>query len=409
MSIKSTTNIKVILYTSKTLANGDHPLMLRLTKEKKRKYLSLGISCALKYWNIQKQLPKKTHPDKDLIENIIAQKISDYKSKVLEFKKDKKDFSLDSLIQLVEKPNKRSSVYQFFDEVFDRLEMSNMVGNANAYKDAKRALFKFCDNRNLLFSEIDYSFLIKYEAHLRGNNMSDNGISVYFRTLRSLFNKAIKENVANSNDYPFNVFKISKFNNETQRRAITKENIKAIESLEIDEGSFKNEARQYFLFSYYGMGINFKDIAFLKWENIVGDRIYYKRTKTRKEINFKISAPIKTILNPWEPITKFKSDNYIFPILNDKIHITDRQQDNRIHKILTKVNKELKEIGKEANIDIPLTTYVARHTFATTLKKSGVNTAIISEALGHRNQEITEIYLKSFENEVLDNAMENLL
>jgi integrase len=101
--------------------------------------------------------------------------------------------------------------------------------------------------------------------------------------------------------------------------------------------------------------------------------------------------------------------DYIFPILNKEIHITPTQKHNRIHKVLTRVNKELKNIGKALAIEVSLTSYVARHTFATVLKSSGVNTAVISEAMGHQTEAITQTYLKSFENSIIDEAMEHLL
>ena len=90
-------------------------------------------------------------------------------------------------------------------------------------------------------------------------------------------------------------------------------------------------------------------------------------------------------------------------------HKTEQQRRNRLHKVITKVNDALKEIGKELGIPIDLTTYVARHSYATVLKRSGVSTAIISESLGHNSEKVTQIYLDSFENSQIDEAMKNLL
>ena len=82
---------------------------------------------------------------------------------------------------------------------------------------------------------------------------------------------------------------------------------------------------------------------------------------------------------------------------------------NRLHKVLAKINKHLKEIGVRLNLPIPLTTYVARHSFATVLKRAGVSTSIISETLGHSSERVTQIYLDSFDNEQVDNALKSLL
>jgi site-specific recombinase XerD len=102
-------------------------------------------------------------------------------------------------------------------------------------------------------------------------------------------------------------------------------------------------------------------------------------------------------------------EDYIFPIFDRQVHTTEQQKFNRIVKSLHKVNSALKEIGKEIGLQFPLTTYVARHTFATVLKRSGVSVALISESLGHSDLSTTQIYLDSFENEQIDQAMRNLL
>ena len=103
-----------------------------------------------------------------------------------------------------------------------------------------------------------------------------------------------------------------------------------------------------------------------------------------------------------------KDSQYLFPILSN-FHETEIQKANRIHKVITKVNKRLKEIGEELNLPIPLTTYVARHSQATVMKKAGVSTAVICEIMGHSSERVTQIYLDSFDNEQINEAMKNLL
>lgn len=98
----------------------------------------------------------------------------------------------------------------------------------------------------------------------------------------------------------------------------------------------------------------------------------------------------------------------MFPILST-FHKTDIQKLNRINKVLRIVNKALKAVGEELNLPIKLTSYVARHSFGTVLKRSGVSTSIISESLGHSNEKVTQIYLDSFENSQIDEAMKNRL
>ena len=154
--------------------------------------------------------------------------------------------------------------------------------------------------------------------------------------------------------------------------------------------------------------INFTDMATLRYRDIVHGRICYSRHKTQKLISCCL------VPNALQIVEKYRKSNctdedYVFPILDRMIHQTPQQIFNRTHKVLGKVNRELKVLGKRIGLAIPLTTYVARHTYATVLKRSGVNIAIISESLGHSDLATTQIYLDSFENSQIDEAMKHLL
>ena len=148
-----------------------------------------------------------------------------------------------------------------------------------------------------------------------------------------------------------------------------------------------------------------QDIANLTNENIQNGRLHYIRQKTKKLIKIGIPQEAMQIIEKYSK----ESKGYLFPILDSKKHKTALQKQNRIHKILGKVNKNLKLLAADLGVEANLTTYVARHSFASVLKKSGVNIALISEALGHSDLATTQIYLDSFDNEQVDEAMKNLL
>jgi site-specific recombinase XerD len=283
------------------------------------------------------------------------------------------------------------------------------IGNADVYKDTKRSLKRFTAPSNLLFTDIDQAFLNKYEVFLRKSRLAETSMSLYFRTLRALFNKAIQERLISPNDYPFKEFRISKFNTRTQKRAITKEEIKKIENLVIDPASSLTESRNYFLFSYYGQGINFIDIAHLKWESVIEDRVVYRRAKTGQPMHFKLLPPAKRVIEYYRPVTGHCQAQYIFPILDRLLHVSPKQIHYRVANVLERVNRGLKEIGKLAQIKAKITTYVARHAFATVLLKNKVPAGVIRQMLGHISLDTTQIYLDSFENEVIDLANERLL
>ena len=403
--------IKVICYKSKKLSNEEYPLMLRVTKDRKRKYVSLGISVHPKYWDFDKDAPKHNCPGKDLILNIIDKKTIEYRKQLLEFQNIEKVFSAQKLVDSVNKPLQKKSVETVFIELIEQLKKEKRIGSANFYRFALNSLKSFnSGSMDIPFIEIDVTWLKKYETWMKGNGNSTNTLGIRFRALRAVYNLAIQQHIVKKEYYPFDEFKVSKLRESTQKRAISKETIQTIVKFDTSEITEYHTplielSKDIFVFSYLGCGINFIDIAYLKRKNIQGNRIVYSRHKTGKNINFPLQP------HAVELIKKYSNtqSEYLFPILNEKVHITELQQHYRIQKTIKKINKWLKKIAEKTGVEVNLTTYVARHSYATVLKRSGVHIALISETLGHSDLKTTQIYLDSFENEQIDEAMKNLL
>ena len=235
--------------------------------------------------------------------------------------------------------------------------------------------------------------------------MEDNTIGIRFRTLRAVYNLALTEGLVKTDLYPFKKYKVSKLHKETAKRAITKEQVKQVIEYDVSEVRFyKKLAVDMFTFSYLMGGINFTDMAFLTDKNIDGGRMVYVRQKTKKLIILPLQEKAVEIMNRYRSPQR----KYIFPILDNRER-TPRQIRNRIYDVLANVNGHLSDIGKELGIELKISSYTARHSYATVLKRSGVSTSIISESLGHSSERITQIYLDSFDNEQVDEAMKNLL
>lgn len=401
--------VKIILYRQKKYSNGEHPLMLQSIQNRKVKRISLGLTCSSDLWDFKNNEPKRKHPDKLRLQSIISAKIEEYRSTIIELIEEGKDFTPQTLVQKIEVPIKRATVFDYFSYVIKRLNDSKLIGNAQVYQDTFNSFKAYKGNRDLTFSDLTVSELMNYESFLRGRNLKDTTLSVRFRTIRALFRSAISEGVAKEYHYPFNTYKISskRFNLETKRTAITKDEIVKIRDFDANGNTFHQLAQHFFMFSYYGAGINFVDFCKLKPENRINERIFYKRSKTRKEVDFILLEPAQLIANHWSE--QSLNTGYLFPILDRNKHITETQINNRINKVNAQVNTALKEIALLCGITVKLTSGVARHTFATALKREGVNTAIIQEAMRHKTQAITQTYLASFGDEVKDEAMKKLL
>ncbi len=396
-------SVNIVCYRSKTLANGEHPLMIRIAKSGKKTYRSLGVSINPKYWDFKRNKPKRNYPDKEELMNLIIAKKDEYRKTILELNTTQKDYTVESLKDKISKPKTVKTVNQVFLEYIDDLNKSKRMRYAESCKLVYNSLIRFNKHLNINFSDIDLSWLRKYEKWLQSHGLAVNTIGIRFRTLRTIYNYAITEKHVTSECYPFKAFKVAKFQQATAKRSLIKMDIDRVINYETPNERIQL-AIDIFTFSYLMAGINFVDIANLTNENIVDNRLIYIRKKTSKLI--KIPLQIKAV----ELIEKYsdKDSKYLFPILFN-YHESEQQKANRIHKVITKVNKNLKQVGQELNLPIDLTTYVSRHSFATVLKRAGVSTSLISESLGHSSEKVTQFYLDSFESEQINDAMKNLL
>lgn len=401
-------SVSVVCYKSKTLSNGESPLMLQVSKSGKRKYQSLGISIKPRYWDFTRNKPKPNCPNKDYIQKIILDKQTELQQRMLELNSEQKEYTTTTLLNDENKKFELKTVSEFYQELIEEYRVNNKCGNRLIYKSSYNSLKVFTNDKlDIPFSAIDITWLNKYERW-RSKGNEETTMSLMFRTLRSTYNKAIKAKCARKSEYPFDEFKINKFDVSTQKRAIAKtEVLKFTKDVRpIGKRQYIQLSKDIFMFSYLCGGINFTDIANLTKANIIeGKRLHYIRQKTGKLIKIGLSEEAMKIIERYAT----ESKGYLFPILNANLHKTPLQKQNRIHKILGKVNINLKLIAAQLGVEGNLTTYVARHSFASVLKKSGVNIALISEALGHSDIATTQIYLDSFDNEQIDAAMKNLL
>ena len=396
--------IKVLCYKSKTLSNGEHPLMVCVCKDGKRKYQSLGLSIKMEQWDFKTNQLKAKCPNRERIILLINEKINEIQKVALDKRIAGKDFTAATLIESTSsKESSHKTVGEYYLTYIQNLKKEGRIRYAGMFEVSYTSFIKFNRHLDIPFSDIDIAWLKRYELWMKEQNLSVSTISTRIRHLRAIFNLAIVEHSIKNDCYPFRAYKVSRLNRQTAKRAISKKDIQKVIRYQ-GHTAMERLAIDVFTFSYLNAGINFIDIAKLKHSNIRDNQLFYNREKTKKLICVPLQA--KAI----EIITKYKDEKspYVFPILSP-FHKTEVQIANRLHKVLAKINKYLKKIGEKLRLPLPLTTYVARHSYATVLKRAGVSTAIISESLGHSSEKITQVYLDSFDNEQINNAMKNLL
>lgn len=383
------------------------PIFIRFTQNRKTRYVSTGINVNIEDWDFEKQRVKDT-ADGSNAQYQIDTKLYEYDKKMRRLEALDIEVTLDNILET----NSRKAICTLSD-CFNRdiIRLESLGKYASASKT--RVVFSLISqyhSPNTRLDEIDLAYLNDFEMFLRKRGNKDNSIATKFSVFKAIYNKALAEELFTPKSNPFTKFKVGRLWTPTRKRAISKEELQKLIDLELPESAspYMAFARDIFLFTYYTAGINIGDIARLKHANIRNARIYYTRRKTAKEISCRLMPIAEGIVKKYTNPLHYETD-YIFPIFDSRVHLTDLQKYNRIHKVTAKINRELGELAKLAGIDTHLTTYVARHTFATVLKRSGVNIAIISESLGHSDLATTQIYLDSFENSQIDEAMKNLL
>ena len=402
-------SIKIVQRKDKTSKSNAAPIHIRFTLKGKVRYLATGIVLPIDAWDDSEQHIVSTYPDSEVLQMQITAKRLEIEKKIQRLEALDTEVNFDTLFGQKSR-YLNCTVSEYFQQQIDYLKNIGKVGSAVKYTSCKH-LLEQCGLGKKRFDQIDLQYLQDFEAFLIHKGNTSNSIATKFSVLRAVYNKAVRHKVFAETENPFKQYNVGRFWKPTRKRAITKEDVQRIQSLELPASTEVYStafARDIFLFSYCVAGINFKDIATLRYVDIQNGRIYYQRHKTGKELNSPILPQTREILGRYSK-SDASPEDYIFPILDRHIHKSEQQICNRVHKVIGHVNANLKRIAEMAGLKVNLTTYVARHTFATVLKRSGVNTAIISESLGHSDLETTQIYLDSFENSQIDEAMKNLL
>jgi len=426
--------VKVFYKTGKTLADGSHPFQIRITKDRKQVCRSTGLSLHPKYWNAEKSnyrdAIRKSYPEphREKLVKDLEKWEAKYSDAATSLAGADEQHNADAVLaKAIEgrKATRRVLLLAYIEELAQGMARAGQLSNAIIYRDLASQLRKFVQAEygltDLPFERVTVAFCHEWENTLRATGAVDTTLSNRYRTLRAVLNKAIAAGVAKPEHYPFartvaekHKFSVGKFDVSTTKRALPRDAVRRLEALEPATDRLRL-AKEVFLFSFYGGGINFVDLAQLRWRDVSVDmtgqpeRLNYVRQKTGGKFSLKLLGPAAALLASYAPLTRDVPESYVFPILDPKRHLSPTQIKNRLHKVLGQVNQDLKVLAEQAGITTPLTTYVARHSFATALKFSGTNTAVISQAMGHKSEAVTAVYLDSFASDLVDTAFDGLL
>jgi integrase len=391
----------VVLFKKRKKKNGKYPAKLRLTHERKQMYYTIDTKDRIYEFSIE-EFEKIVSPKPRGVFKEIQLEFSVIEEKANRIIKAIGDFTFDKFkVHFAIKGTNMRNIYYFLDL---RINRYNKTGYGNKTTiTAKRQLQAFFKKKDFLdFKDITVSKLHEFEYVLRERGLKSSTIASYFGVIQAVFNEAHRENVIPINSIPFGRDKYQIASSSGVKRALKISDIEKIYKYSPKPFTHEQEAHDLWMFTYLCNGINMTDICNLRYRNITPDFIHFIRKKTEhkssiaRPVTIPLTDDIKKIID--RQGNKDKSpDNYIFPFIND--NDTRKQQIYKIAWRVRKTNVHMQKIGKKLGIEQNITTYTARHSFATVLKRSGVSIAFISESLGHKDVGITETYLDSFGDE----------
>ncbi|MGY3214019.1 phage integrase SAM-like domain-containing protein [Mucilaginibacter sp. HD30] len=393
----------LVLDDRRAKVNGTYPVIIRVTHNRRTAAFPVGVSIKKEHWDEHNSTLLKSHPNYKSLHSAITNAYHKVQ-KSTEGLLDNQQFTLKALKEKIRvqpvievEVNKPLTFNEYSNRLINDLYQNNKVGNAIVYQTSVNRLISFANFAELTFEQINYRFLENFKSRLVSDGVKPNTVSNYFRTIRAIFNKAIKEKLVSKDAYYFT--DIAFKSERTAKRAITKDEVIKFATYEAAPNKPEWDVKNYFMLSFCLIGISFTDLAYLKHSNIKSGRLQYKRRKTGKRYDIKLTTEALAIFK------KYHNENgeYLLPIMPNTIKEDGLEAKNIILQWIKTTNKYLKRIS--GNLEIgEVTTYVARHTWATLAKRMGYSNELIAEAMGHQyGNRTTAIYLDDFEQDVIDN------
>lgn len=306
----------------------------------------------------------------------------------------KPSFRIDGKSSKIGSDAPKHYLYPFMESIISNLKEVGKIRTSETYTSTLNSFRRFRQNRDLPLSKMDSDMITAYEAYLRNCGVSPNSSSFYMRNLRAVYNRAVEEGFIPQR-YPFK--RVYTGVEKTVKRAIPIEMVKEIKNLDLFMKPTRDFARDMFLFSFYTRGMSFVDMAYLQKKDLRGNMLSYRRRKTGQQLFIRWEQCMQDILDKYDTT----HSPYLLPIIQPH-----RQMDERRQYIYAahKINRNLKIIGRQLGLSIPLTMYVSRHAWASIAHSKNIPLSLISEGMGHDSETTTRIYLASLDSAAIDNA-----
>lgn len=302
-------------------------------------------------------------------------------------------YSADEIIEEFLRLSRRYSLFSFMQSIIYKLEDYGKIRTSEAYRSTFNSFKKYRNGQDIMIDCVTSEIIEGYEAYLRKSGLTQNTTSFYMRVLRAVYNRAVEQGAVEQT-HPFR--HVYTGIDKTVKRALSINTIRTIKRLDLTHLPMLDYARDMFMLSFALRGMSFIDMAFLRKTDLKTGQLIYRRRKTGQQLSIKWTDEMQTILDKYPE----NQSKYLLPIIIKPSKYERKVYRNMGHRI----NTALKKIAEMANINVPLTLYVARHSWASVAKTKGIPISIISEGMGHDSESTTQIYLASLDSSAIDSA-----
>ena len=386
--------------------DGTVPLYLRISHRNHTRYVSLSLRVKEKYWNAEKHEVRRSHPNRDDIQSVLVETERKARKALLALRHEGLTFTADRIKRRVEEALAATDPGDFLSYAWEIARGYERRGQINSWYRFRAILNKLESyQKPIPFGDLTPTFLRRYMDHLSQKHKNNqNTISKNLSGIRTILYQAIREGYFSQDKNPF--FHVTLSEKKAKKERLSREEITRLVGLDLKEGSSPWHSRNYFLFAMYMAGIRIGDVMQLRWEYVQNGRLKYEMDKTEGQKNLPITTPAAEILLRYEH--RRVAHERIFPALDDYDLSTPKGIVDATKSKTAQVNGDLAEIQKAAKIHTKLSTHVARHSFADLARKAGWSIYDISKALDHSSIQQTQAYLASFDEDHLDERLNDL-
>jgi integrase len=403
-------SVKIVLLKHKKDKDGTCPIAIRITVNRKVRYIYTGHKVNQKDWSEKDGgQVKNSHPNFKMINTMIANKRADVTNELIKTELERPDFTSAQVKNSIKRGRQTNNFFDLaklhLDELEQSKKISRMWSERPRIKHFQEFVISTTASSSITFQEINEGLLKKFISYLKGNReVSDRTVMNYMVVIRTLYNRAIQEGLADRRAYPVGKGKIRIQMPESVKIGLTEDEVRLIEGLKLSAGTGIWHARNVWLISFYFAGIRNGDVLKLKWRDLKDDRLYYTMGKNKKVVSVKVPDKAVLIFNQYRTNSE-NQDEYIFPELKSAIPNNPHSMYRKTLTASKKFNRYMEQVARLCGIEKKITTHIARHTFGN-ISGDKISPQMLQKLYRHSDIRTTMGYQANFIFKEADDALD---